>query len=113
MAAEVQKAGRRSGRRGGPFTKYGVPMLSLMVLGYVAVGHVLQGRRDLSQARDDEEWLKLRATQSLTKEGPMAAPASRKPPLSLDDELRELRKKVDIDAFEYKPVPKPREPSSD
>eukprot|EP00897_Mesotaenium_endlicherianum_P010404 jgi/Mesen1/9392/ME000613S08754 len=99
----VQGVYRRSSR-GGPFVKYGIPLLSLVVLGYASIGHLMQGRRDISQAKDDADW--ARSTASNASSAAIQARVKRESSVDLEHELEVLQKKVDIDAFEYKPVPK-------
>eukprot|EP00271_Cylindrocystis_brebissonii_P007503 TRINITY_DN21074_c0_g1_i1.p1 TRINITY_DN21074_c0_g1~~TRINITY_DN21074_c0_g1_i1.p1 ORF type:complete len:116 (-),score=17.65 TRINITY_DN21074_c0_g1_i1:647-994(-) len=101
----VVMAGRRAGRSANQFLRYGVPLISLVVLGYAGVGHLLQGRRDLMQANDDEEWRRLAAT-GLSREGPLdkgtGLPQRKK--IDLEEELEKVKRSVNIDEFEYKPV---------
>ncbi|CAI5522644.1 unnamed protein product [Closterium sp. NIES-64] len=86
-------------------------MLSMMVVGSVGLGYMVQGRRDLERAKDDGEWAALEATRSLTREsdiGELKTPVRRKA-MDLEEELKRMQQKLDINNYEYKPVPKPKE----
>ncbi|CAI5503803.1 unnamed protein product [Closterium sp. Naga37s-1] len=86
-------------------------MLSMMVVGSVGLGYMVQGRRDLERAKDDGEWAALEATRSLTREsdiGELKTPAKRAP-LDLEEELKRMQQKIDINNYEFKPVLKPKE----
>ncbi|CAI7878507.1 unnamed protein product [Closterium sp. NIES-54] len=68
-------------------------------------------RRDLERAKDDGEWAALEATRSLTREsdiGELKTPAKRTP-LDLEEELKRMQQKIDINNYEFKPVPKLKE----
>lgn len=92
-----------------PFIKFGVPLISLTVLGSVALAHLQQGRKDVLNARDEKEWERMAANKALTREGVVAGAVAdavaKKKPLNLEEELQ----KVKIDDFEYVRVPKPKE----
>ncbi|GJP46086.1 hypothetical protein CLOM_g5417 [Closterium sp. NIES-68] len=86
-------------------------MLSMMVVGSVGLGYMVQGRRDLERAKDDGEWAALEATRSLTREsdiGELKTPAKRKA-MDLEEELKSMQQKMDINNYEFKPLPKPKE----
>ncbi|KAG0605619.1 hypothetical protein M758_9G073700 [Ceratodon purpureus] len=96
-------------KRWNPFLKFGVPLISLTVLGSVALAHLQQGRKDVLTARDEKEWASMAANKALTREGAIAGAVAdavaKKKPLNLEEELN----KVKIDDFEYVRVPKPKE----
>ncbi|CAK9862760.1 unnamed protein product [Sphagnum jensenii] len=69
-----------------PFLKYGVPLISLTILGSLGLAHLQQGRKDVLSAQDDQEWQATALSQSLTGEGP----------------------KVEVKPFDYKPIPRPK-----
>ncbi|KAJ7287992.1 hypothetical protein O6H91_01G051300 [Diphasiastrum complanatum] len=106
MPIQINSAYKRLGRTS-PFVRYGLPLISLTVLGSFALGHLQQGRKDVVQAHDDLDWEVIAATKALTKEGPMkdqSKPTKRT--IDLEEELKVLQGKMDINAFEYKPIPK-------
>ncbi|KAL2628800.1 hypothetical protein R1flu_013486 [Riccia fluitans] len=92
-----------------PFMRYGMPMITLIVLGSFGLSHLQQGRKEVINAREDQEWDAIAAQRSLTREGPLADyELKKKKHIDLEEELKAFQKKVDINAFEYKAVPKPR-----
>ncbi|CAM6113757.1 unnamed protein product [Calypogeia fissa] len=107
--AGASQAYKRVGRIN-PFTRYGLPMISLTVLGSLGLSHLQQGRKDVVNAREDEEWAVIGASKALSREGPLPGfEQKKKKKIDLEQELKAFREKVDIDAYEYKPVPKFRE----
>ncbi|CAN5957624.1 unnamed protein product [Sphagnum jensenii] len=85
-----------------PFLKYGVPLISLTILGSLGLAHLQQGWKDVLSAQDDREWQATALSQSLTGEGPVAGAKKKK--LNLEEE----RKKVEVKPFDYKPIPRPK-----
>ncbi|KAL2628811.1 hypothetical protein R1flu_013497 [Riccia fluitans] len=79
-----------------PFMPYGMPMITFIV-------------KEVVNAREDQEWAAIAAQRSLTQEGPLADfKLKKKKHIDLEEELKAFQKKVDINAFKYKAVPKPR-----
>ncbi|XP_022139046.1 uncharacterized protein LOC111010064 [Momordica charantia] len=95
---------RRWGRRH-PFIRYGLPMISLTVLGAVGLGHLLQGSKDIAKVKDDQEWEITEMRKALSRTGPVDAYKPKN--ISLEEELRALQEKVNINDYEYKRIPKP------
>ncbi|XP_004142437.1 uncharacterized protein LOC101208712 isoform X1 [Cucumis sativus] len=100
---------RRWGRRH-PFIRYGLPMISLTVLGAVGLGHLLQGSKDIAKVKDDQEWEITEMREALSRTGPIDAYKPKN--ISLEEELRALQQKVDINNYEYKRIPKPTDRTS-
>lgn len=92
---------KRLGRTN-PFLKYGVPLISLTILGSLGLAHLQQGWKDVMSARDDREWRAIAVSRSITREGPVAGAEKKK--LNLEEEL----KKVEVKPFDYKPIPRPK-----
>ncbi|KAL1535984.1 hypothetical protein AAHA92_28699 [Salvia divinorum] len=101
-ASKFKRWGRRS-----PFLRYGLPMISLTVIGALGLGHLLQGSKDIAKVRDDKEWEIIETRKALSRMGPLNAYNPKK--TSLEEELKALQQKVDIDNYEYKKIPKPTE----
>ncbi|KAL3630066.1 hypothetical protein CASFOL_023050 [Castilleja foliolosa] len=97
---------RRWGRKS-PFVRYGLPMISLTVLGALGLGHLLQGSKDIAKVKDDQEWEIIETRKALSRTGPVDAYKPKN--ISLDEELEALKQKVDIDNYEYKKILKPKE----
>ncbi|KAF7148366.1 hypothetical protein RHSIM_Rhsim03G0119300 [Rhododendron simsii] len=171
---------KRWGRKS-PFIRYGLPMISLTVLGALGLGHLLQGRtgytdgvctldvqvvlsvegtgywrnysfedvklldlsshplkpsraidwdlrllgfvwvvldclfrtsyswkcKDIAKVKDDQEWEIIETRKALSRTGPVEAYKPKK--ISLEEELKALQGKVDINNYEYKKIPKPNE----
>ncbi|KAL1295236.1 hypothetical protein AAHE18_19G197400 [Arachis hypogaea] len=97
---------KRWGRKS-PFLRYGLPMISLTVLGALGLGHLLQGSKDIAKVKDDQEWEITEARKALSRLGPVYAYNPKT--ISLEDELKALQQKVNIDDYEYKKIPKPNE----
>ncbi|CAK9136104.1 unnamed protein product [Ilex paraguariensis] len=101
-AAGFKRWGRKS-----PFVRYGVPMISLTVFGALGLGHLLQGSKDIAKVKDDQEWEIIETRKALSRTGPVEAYKPKK--ISLEEELKALQGKVDINSYEYKRIPKPNE----
>ncbi|KAK6156359.1 hypothetical protein DH2020_010607 [Rehmannia glutinosa] len=63
---------RRWGRKT-PFVRYGLPMISLTVLGALGLGHLLQGSKDIAKVKDDQEWEIIETRKALSRTGPVNA----------------------------------------
>ncbi|TYI23964.1 hypothetical protein ES332_A06G201800v1 [Gossypium tomentosum] len=100
---------RRWGRKY-PFIRYGLPMISLTVFGAVGLGHLLQGSKDIAKVKDDQEWEIIETRKALSRTGPIDSYKPKK--ISLEEELKALQQKVDIDNYDYKRIPKPNEGNS-
>ncbi|OWM87597.1 uncharacterized protein LOC116187491 [Punica granatum] len=90
-----------------PFIRYGLPMISLTVLGSVGLGHLLQGSKDIAKVKDDQEWEIIEERKALSRTGPLEAYKPKK--ITLEEELKALKAKVDINNYEYKRIPRPGE----
>ncbi|PIN08525.1 hypothetical protein CDL12_18898 [Handroanthus impetiginosus] len=101
-APKFKRWGRKS-----PFIRYGLPMISLTVLGALGLGHLLQGSKDIAKVKDDQEWEIIETRKSLSRTGPVDAYKPKK--ISLEEELKALQQKVDIENYEYKKIPRPKE----
>ncbi|RDX64219.1 BTB/POZ domain-containing protein, partial [Mucuna pruriens] len=104
--ATTEKAFKRWGRRS-PFVRYGLPMISLTVLGSLGLAQLLQGSKDIAKVKDDKEWEITETRKALSRTGPVNAYQPKN--ISLEDELKDLQQKVDINNYEYKKIPKPNE----
>ncbi|CAK7325453.1 unnamed protein product [Dovyalis caffra] len=93
--------------RGHPFIRYGLPMISLTVFGALGLAHLLQGRKDIAKVKDDREWEIIETKEALSRSGPTGSYKPKK--ISLEEELKAVQKKVDINNFEYKKIPRPKE----
>lgn len=100
-------AGFKRMGRASPFIRYGLPMISLTVLGTLGLGHLLQGSKDIAKVKDDQEWDIIETRKALSRTGPGNAYNPKK--ISLEEELKALQEKVDINNYEYKRIPKPKE----
>ncbi|CAH2079238.1 unnamed protein product [Thlaspi arvense] len=94
---------KRWGRRN-PFVRYGLPMISLTVFGALGLSQLLQGSKDIAKVKDDQEWEIIETRKALSRTGPVDAykPTN----TSIEDELKAMQGKVDIDSYEYKKIPK-------
>ncbi|KAL5569336.1 hypothetical protein UlMin_025911 [Ulmus minor] len=92
-----------------PFVRYGLPMISLTVLGAVGLAHLIQGSKDISKVKDDQEWEIIETKKALSRTGPIAYKPKN---ISLEEELKALQEKVDINNYEYKRIPRPNESNS-
>ncbi|KAL2933034.1 Cytochrome c oxidase assembly protein COX16 mitochondrial [Bienertia sinuspersici] len=107
---------KRLGRRN-PFLRYGLPLISLTVFGTVGLGHLLQGRfiflwfsKDIAKVKDDQEWEIIEQKKALSRTGPVNAYNPKN--ISLEEELKALQEKVDINSYDYKRIPRPNEGKS-
>lgn len=94
---------KRLGRKN-PFLRYGLPLISLTVFGTVALGHLLQGSKDIAKVKDDHEWQIIEERKALSRTGPVNAYNPKK--ISLEEELKAMQEKVDINNYEYKKIPR-------
>ncbi|OIS97066.1 PREDICTED: cytochrome c oxidase assembly protein COX16, mitochondrial-like [Nicotiana attenuata] len=97
---------KRLGRKS-PFMRYGLPMISLTVLGSIGLSQLLQGSKDIAKVKDDQEWEIIETRKALSRAGPVNAYNPKK--INLEEELKALQEKVDINDYEYKKIPKPKE----
>lgn len=104
-AAEFKRWGRKY-----PFLRYGLPFISLTVLGSVGLAHLIQGSKEVTKEKDDLEWEIIETTKALTRTGPKDGNKPKK--ISLEEELKALQQKVDINNYEYKRIPRPDEGKS-
>jgi len=96
--------------RTNPFLRFGLPLISLTIFGAVGLAHLQQGRKDMEEVREDREWEAIERTKALSREGPLGKfvrPKNSK--INLEDELKALQQKIDINKFEYKKIPRPIE----
>ncbi|PQM42100.1 uncharacterized protein Pyn_02488 [Prunus yedoensis var. nudiflora] len=100
---------KRWGRRH-PFIRYGLPMISLTVFGAIGLGHMIQGGKDVAKVKDDQEWEIIETRKALSRTGPVDAYNPKK--TSLEEELKALQEKVDINNYDYKKIPRPNEGKS-
>ncbi|KAM0924234.1 hypothetical protein ACQ4PT_005009 [Festuca glaucescens] len=103
QASQFKRWGRKY-----PFVRYGLPLISLTVFGAVGLGHLIQGGKEVSKEKEDIEWEVVETTKALSRTGPVEG-AYKPKNLSLEDELKALQKKVDINSYDYKRIPKPNE----
>ncbi|CAI9787201.1 unnamed protein product [Fraxinus pennsylvanica] len=61
--------------------------------------------KDIAKVKDDQEWEIIETRKALSRTGPVDAYKPKK--ISLEEELKTLQLKVDIDNYEYKKIPKP------
>ncbi|XP_022742292.1 uncharacterized protein LOC111293688 isoform X2 [Durio zibethinus] len=104
-----------------PFIRYGLPMISLTVFGAVGLGHLLQGSnislnyccntsslcKDIAKVKDDQDWEIIETRKALSRTGPIDAYKPKK--ISLEEDLKALQEKVDINNYDYKRIPRPNE----
>ncbi|KAF9620450.1 hypothetical protein IFM89_012627 [Coptis chinensis] len=93
-----------------PFLRYGLPFISLTVFGAVGLAHLLQGSKDVAKVKDEQEWEIIETTKALSRTGPVNAYKPKK--ISLEEELKALQEKVNINEYEYKKIPRPNEGKS-
>ncbi|CAH8316094.1 unnamed protein product, partial [Eruca vesicaria subsp. sativa] len=94
---------KRWGRRH-PFVRYGLPMISLTVFGALGLSQLLQGSKDIAKVKDDQEWEIIETRKALSRTGPVDAYKPKN--TSIEDELKAMHEKVDINSYEYKKIPK-------
>ncbi|XLU27788.1 hypothetical protein S245_063854 [Arachis hypogaea] len=63
--------------------------------------------KDIAKVKDDQEWEITEVRKALSRLGPVDAYNPKT--ISLEDELKALQQKVNIDNYEYKKIPKPNE----
>ncbi|EFN57229.1 hypothetical protein CHLNCDRAFT_143713 [Chlorella variabilis] len=80
-----------------PFLRAGVPLLGLTIGGFLGLKFFVQGRLDVQDAQARE--LDLRAPVSKQR-------AKR---FNLEEELARLKGEVDLEHYENKPVPRPKQ----
>ncbi|KAJ4881291.1 hypothetical protein Rs2_38346 [Raphanus sativus] len=100
---------KRWGRRH-PFVRYGLPMISLTVFGALGLSQLLQGSKDIAKVKDDQEWEIIETRKALSRTGPVDAYKPKN--TSIEDELKAMQGKVDINSYEYKKIPKLNEGKS-
>ncbi|CAH2049711.1 unnamed protein product [Thlaspi arvense] len=66
--------------------------------------------KDIAKVKDDQEWEIIETRKALSRTGPVDAYKPKK--ISLEEELKTLQAKVDINNYEYKRIPKPNEGKS-
>ncbi|KAL0698626.1 hypothetical protein Bca4012_054748 [Brassica carinata] len=93
----------RWGRRH-PFIRYGLPMISLTVFGALGLSQLLQGSKDIAKVKDDQEWEIIETRKALSRTGPVDAYKPKT--TSIQDELKAMQGKVNINTYEYKKIPK-------
>ncbi|BAF11698.1 Os03g0288400 [Oryza sativa Japonica Group] len=98
---------KRWGRKH-PFVRYGLPLISLTVFGAVGLAHLIQGSKEVTKEKEDMEWEVVETTKALSRTGPVEG-AYKPKKLSLEDELKALQQKVDINNYDYKRIPRPNE----
>ncbi|GJN08201.1 hypothetical protein PR202_ga26095 [Eleusine coracana subsp. coracana] len=120
QASQFKRWGRKH-----PFVRYGLPLISLTVFGAVGLAHLIQGRdpsfhifelfvnlyvcsKEVTKEKEDMEWEVVETTKALSRTGPVEG-AYKPKKLSLEDELKALQQKVDINSYDYKPIPRPNE----
>ncbi|GFP95985.1 hypothetical protein PHJA_001742600 [Phtheirospermum japonicum] len=80
-------------------------MISLTVLGALGLSNLLQGSKDIAKVKDDQEWEVFETRKALSRTGPVGAYKPNN--ISLDEELKALKQKVDIENYEYKKILNP------
>ncbi|KAF8043437.1 hypothetical protein BT93_A1697 [Corymbia citriodora subsp. variegata] len=110
MVGESSGASFKRWGRKYPFIRYGLPMISLTVLGSVGLAHLLQGSKDIAKVKDDNEWEIIEERKALSRTGPIDAYKPKK--ISLEEELKALQEKVNINDFEYRKLPRPSDGKS-
>ncbi|KAK9190037.1 hypothetical protein WN943_018638 [Citrus x changshan-huyou] len=66
--------------------------------------------KDIAKVKDDQEWEIIEARKALSRTGPVDAYKPKN--ISLEEELKALQEKVDINNYEYKRIPRPNEGKS-
>ncbi|KAJ4821430.1 cytochrome C oxidase assembly protein [Rhynchospora pubera] len=80
-ASEFKRWGRKY-----PFVRYGIPLVSLTVLGSVGLAHLIQGSKEVTKEKDELEWEIIENTRSLSRTGPTEVYKPKK--RSLEEELK-------------------------
>ncbi|KAK9187117.1 hypothetical protein WN944_018508 [Citrus x changshan-huyou] len=70
----------------------------------------IDGFKDIAKVKDDQEWEIIEARKALSRTGPVDAYKPKN--ISLEEELKALQEKVDINNYEYKRIPRPNEGKS-
>ncbi|XP_062154407.1 uncharacterized protein LOC133862582 isoform X2 [Alnus glutinosa] len=66
--------------------------------------------KDIAKVKDDQEWEIIETRKALSRTGPIDAYKPKK--ISLEEELKALQEKVDINNYEYKKIPRQNEGKS-
>ncbi|XVF23618.1 hypothetical protein REPUB_Repub13aG0055000 [Reevesia pubescens] len=66
--------------------------------------------KDIAKVKDDREWEIVETRKALSNTGPVDAYKPKK--ISLEEELKALQEKVDINNYCYKRIPRPNEGKS-
>ncbi|KAG2663494.1 hypothetical protein I3760_16G032600 [Carya illinoinensis] len=69
-----------------------------------------QFSNDIAKVKDDQEWEIIETRKALSRMGPVEAYKPKK--ISLEEELKALRGKVDINNYEYVRIPRPNDGTS-
>ncbi|KAK6926779.1 Cytochrome c oxidase assembly protein COX16 [Dillenia turbinata] len=101
MKGGFQRVGRAS-----PFVRYGLPMISVTVLGALGLAHLLQGSKDVAKIKDDHDWEIIETRKALSRTGPVKYNPKK---IALEEELKALQEKIDINNYEFKRIPRPDE----
>ncbi|PIA50667.1 hypothetical protein AQUCO_01200111v1 [Aquilegia coerulea] len=100
-ASEFRRWGRKN-----PFLRYGLPFISITVFGAVGMAQILQGSKEVLKVKDDQAWEIIETKKALSRTGPVEYKPKK---ISLEEELKALQDKVDINNYEFKRIPKPNE----
>ncbi|KAF5178103.1 cytochrome C oxidase assembly protein [Thalictrum thalictroides] len=100
-ASEFRRWGRKN-----PFLRYGLPFISITVFGALGMAQILQGSKEVLKVKDDQEWEIIETRKALSRTGPVEYKPKK---ISLEEELKALQDKVDINDYEFKRIPKPNE----
>ncbi|KAJ6806746.1 uncharacterized protein M6B38_106660 [Iris pallida] len=65
------------------------------------------GNKEVTKEKDNLEWEIIENSKALSRTGPVDGYKPKR--LSLEEELKALQEKVDINNYEYKKIPKPNE----
>ncbi|KAI5055524.1 hypothetical protein GOP47_0029045 [Adiantum capillus-veneris] len=106
MSSTIVKGYKRK-VRSSPFLRFGLPLISLTVVGFWGLGHLVQGRRDVSDILDEQGWERIKETEGLTREGSIGNMSRKNKKIDLEEELKVMQEKMDLDSFEYKRIPRP------
>ncbi|XP_024041704.1 uncharacterized protein LOC102609682 isoform X2 [Citrus sinensis] len=71
---------------------------------------IFEFSKDIAKVKDDQEWEIIEARKALSRTGPVDAYKPKN--ISLEEELKALQEKVDINNYEYKRIPRPNEGKS-
>ena len=69
-----------------------------------------QFSKDIAKVKDDQEWEIIETRKALSRTGPVDAYKPKN--TSIEDELKAMQEKVDINTYEYKKIPKLNESKS-